>query len=181
MSLCFVLAKLWVCICYSGSVFALEFWSSGFAVAPNLGWEGGSCLRRDKSVSGRCARSSPIALPWETSHEVRRDPSDAWEIPVWVLVRIWWFSWIGEKSRPPGPSVFPEWFLCILGLCFVLLVTLIMGRFWLGRRSDVESASLHLSLLSSWKFPSESVQFCSNLVAAACFLFLCVLLFFVCC
>jgi len=38
-------------------------------------------------VSGRRARGSPIELLWEMSQDVR-EPRDAWEIPVWVPVRI---------------------------------------------------------------------------------------------
>jgi len=85
VSLCFVPAKLWVCICYFGSVFAHEFWSSGFAVAclwlRREARVSGSCLRSDTSVSGRCARGSPIVLPREMSQEVWGNPRDAWEIP----------------------------------------------------------------------------------------------------
>lgn len=41
----------------------------------------------------------------------------------------------------------------------------------------MESVPLHLSLVSSQKLPSESVQFYGDLAASTCVLFLCALLF----
>jgi len=141
-----VFVCVWVlCQLNSGSVFAREFWSSAFAVTLISGWEGGSCLRREASVSGRRAWGSLIALPWEMSQEVRRDPRDTWQISIWVLVRIRWFSWIGEKTCPTGHLYFQSGFcLCVLGLCFVLplnwthnlSVEILVGKEeWCGIRS----------------------------------------------
>ena len=60
-----------------------------------------------EGVISRHARSLTAALGDVPGGE--KGPRDAWEIPVWVLVRIWKFSWIGG-TMSSQPSVFLEWF-----------------------------------------------------------------------
>ena len=54
----------------------------------------------------RHARSLTVALGDVPGGE--KGPRDAWEIPIWVLVRIRKF-WIGG-TMSSQPSVFLEWF-----------------------------------------------------------------------
>ena len=46
-----------------------------------------------EGVISRCARRSLTTTPGDVPGG-EKGPRDAWEIPVWVLVRIGKFSWI---------------------------------------------------------------------------------------
>lgn len=101
-----------VCLCLCVFVTA-EFRFCTGSVFLDLGFQLLTSWEETEGVISRRARS-PIAAPGEILGNEKR-PRDTWEIPIWVLVRIRKFSWIGGTVCPLCCLYFWNGFVCLGG------------------------------------------------------------------